>query len=75
MGIFIMSRYKNDPYPLTVKYAGECATCGCRLPRGVNAYYWPSSRKVYCLSCGEVDYRSFLESAQDEDLYNMQYGG
>lgn len=74
MGFSIMTRYKNDPYPLKVKFNSTCATCGCKLPKGVNAYYWPSSRKVYCLACGEKDYCSFLESAVDEELFNNQYG-
>lgn len=74
MGFSIMTRYKNDPYRLKVKFNSTCATCGCKLPKGVNAYYWPTSRKVYCLVCGDDDYRTFLESAVDEELYNNQYG-
>lgn len=73
-GFLLMTRYKNDPYPLKVKFNSTCATCGCMLPKGANVYYWPSSRKVYCLACGEEDYRSFRESAVDEELYNNQYG-
>ena len=69
-----MTRYKNDPYPLKVKFNSTCTTCGCKLSKGANAYYWPSSRKVYCLACGEEDYRRFLESAMDEESYNNQYG-
>jgi len=68
-----MIRYKNDPYPLKVKFNCNCATCGCKLPKGTNAYYWPSSRKVYCLSCGDKDYREFLSSAADEEWYQNQY--
>jgi len=37
MGIYIMTRYKNDPYPLTLKYAGSCAACGCSLGKGSRA--------------------------------------
>lgn len=69
MGIYIMTRYKNDPYPLTLKYAGSCAACGCSLGKGSRAYYWPSSREIYCIPCGDQDYRRFLECAQDEDFF------
>ena len=69
-----MKRYKNDPYPVTVRFNSRCSTCGCELRKGVSAYYWPSSRKVYCPSCGEQYYRRFLESAQDEEFLNSQFG-
>jgi len=68
-----MKRYQNDPYPLKVKFNSTCSTCGCRLPKGTNAFYWPAERKVYCLSCGEHDYREFLASAADEEWYQNQY--
>ena len=62
-----MSRYQNDPRVFKTKFDSKCATCGNRLPKGTNAYYWPSSRKVFCLSCGDEDYREFLSHAWDED--------
>ena len=68
-----MKRYANDPFQLRVKFTGTCATCGKKLPKGVNAYYWPSSRKLYCLACGENDYSQFLQSAADEEWYQSQY--
>jgi predicted RNA-binding Zn-ribbon protein involved in translation (DUF1610 family) len=74
MGNFPMQRYKNDPWPLKTKFPSTCAKCGRSLPKGSEAYYWPSSRKVFCPSCGEADYRQFLESAQDEEFYQNQYG-
>ncbi len=72
MGIFIMTRYKNDPFPLTVRYAGRCSRCGCALAKGAPAFYWPSSRQVLCTACGEPEYRGFLASAEDEDWYLSQ---
>ena len=63
---------KNDPSQIKVRYTGKCATCGVTLPKGVNAYYWPIGRALYCLSCGDQPYREFLLSIQDEDMYNLR---
>ncbi len=41
------------------------------FPRVSVPNYWPSSRKVFCLSCGDADYRTFLESASDEEFYQQ----
>ncbi len=60
----------NDPRPLTLRFATQCNKCGTRLGRGVIAYYWPSDRKVLCLSCGEDDFTQFLSSVADEEVYN-----
>ena len=65
-----MTRYNNDPYPLKTRFKSICGTCGCSLPKGSDAYYWPSSRKVFCLKCGDKDYREFRALAADEDRYN-----
>ena len=61
-----MKKYFNDPRPLTVRYTGTCAECGKTLKRGTQAYYWPSDGKIYCISCGESEYRQFLSAAADE---------
>jgi hypothetical protein len=66
-------QFNNDPRQLQVKWACNCSTCGAKLPKGVNAYYWPSSRKMYCLSCGDADFRQFLSSVEDEENYNHSY--
>ncbi len=64
-----MKKYFNDPRPLTVRYTGKCAECGTTLKKGTSAYYWPSDGKLYCLSCGESEYREFLSAAADEAVY------
>ncbi|MFZ4772148.1 MAG: hypothetical protein ACOYLO_18335 [Ferruginibacter sp.] len=64
-----MKQYKNDPHPLTVKYPCPCAKCGAKLIRGSFAYYWPSSRKLFCPTCGEADFNFFLSSVADEEVY------
>jgi hypothetical protein len=67
-----MIHYKNDPFPLKTKFNSKCSKCNCSLPKGTNVYYWPSEKKVYCLSCGENDYCKFLESAVDDEFYQNQ---
>ena len=64
-----MKKYFNDPRPLTVRYTGKCAECGTTLKKGSAAYYWPSDGKIYCLFCGESEYRQFLSAAADEEVY------
>ena len=68
-----MIRYKNDPYPLNVRFRCQCSKCKCTLQKGTQAYYWPLEHKILCLTCGEEDFRQFLLSAQDEDFYNIQF--
>ncbi|MBW6491884.1 MAG: hypothetical protein K0B15_11900 [Lentimicrobium sp.] len=65
-----MSTYKNDPRLLITRYESVCMTCGCKIPKGKQAYYWPRLKDVYCLPCGEQDYLDFLSSAADEEVYN-----
>ncbi|MFH1118247.1 MAG: hypothetical protein V1775_00380 [Bacteroidota bacterium] len=66
-------RYRNDPYQLNVRFNSTCEKCKLKLVKGSSAYYWPLSKKVYCLVCGETDYQAFLSSAMDEDFYSKQY--
>ena len=64
--------YKNDPLVITARF-GKCANCFKNV-QGSQVYYFPATRSVYCLDCGESDYHYFLASKQDEELYNSQYG-
>lgn len=68
-----MKRYENDPRPITTRFPSTCATCGKKIPKGINVYYYPANRKIYCLPCGETDYNAFLASAADEEWYASQY--
>jgi len=63
-------RYNNDQSELVVKWQYNCSTCGVKLPKDVNAYYLPNSKKMYCLSCGDEDFRQFHSTVADEDKYN-----
>ena len=65
-----MKKYFNDPRPITVRYPAACAECNAKLKKGSSAYYWPSDGKIYCISCGESEYRQFLSAAADEAVYN-----
>jgi hypothetical protein len=55
---------------LSTKFDSHCSNCNNKLPKGTNCYYWPRDKKVFCIPCGENDYRQFLSSAADEDVYN-----
>jgi hypothetical protein len=65
----------RDPKQLQVRYPGKCRTCGISLPKGVNAFYWPSSKSLYCIACGDQPYREFLSSVGDEEVYNGNGNG
>lgn len=65
-----MSRYSYDPRMLVSRFPSKCFKCGVSIPKGVNAYYWPKDRRIYCLDCGHDDYIAFRSAAADEDVYN-----
>lgn len=66
-----MKRYSRDPYWITMRYAGKCAGCGVAIRKGYQAYYYPATRKMYCLgSCGQAAQADFAAHAQDEEVYN-----
>jgi hypothetical protein len=62
-------RYKDDPRQIVVRYPSCCAKCQTLLSRGTVAYYWPRTKALLCSGCGEPEYRSFLSSAADEEVY------
>lgn len=64
-----MNRYTNDPRQVTAKYSSLCSRCKMKLQRGIPIYYWPLSKEVLCMSCGEEPFRQFLTSAADEEVY------
>jgi hypothetical protein len=67
-----MKSYRNDPCMIKARFDSVCKTCRCNIPKGVNCYYWPKPKHVYCLSCGETDYKRFLSSAADEEVYHRR---
>jgi len=65
-----MTSYRNDPRQITAKFTSSCQKCKCKITKGTEIYYWPATRSVYCLTCGDADYRQFILAAQDEDSYS-----
>lgn len=65
-----MTRFKNDPRIISVKFACNCSKCKRPLKIKESAYYWPSPRTVDCLDCGHEDFRSFVLAAEDEDYFS-----
>ena len=65
-----MQHYANDPRMIKARFTSSYSKCQIKLAKGVNIHYWPSSRKVFCISCGDADYTQFLSDAADEDVYN-----
>ena len=47
----------NDPRPIRTKFNSTCTSCKNIIAKGRWCYYWPTSGKVYCLHCGEAEYR------------------
>ncbi|MBE0662535.1 MAG: hypothetical protein IH597_08715 [Bacteroidales bacterium] len=65
-----MTSYIDDPRIIKTRYPATCKTCNCNIPKGINCYYWPRGKFIYCLSCGEVAYKVFLSNAADEEVYH-----
>jgi|TARA_Y100000310_G_scaffold315824_1_gene366851 hypothetical protein len=71
-----MSRYQNrDPYWLTAKFNSNCAKCETTIRKGQRAFYYPSSRTIYCEAddCGAHASRDFAACMFDETLGSMEY--
>lgn len=68
-----MKHYSNDPRRIATHFSSSCRTCGKILSKGTEAYYFPATKQVFCLSCGEASYQQFLESAFDEAQFQSQY--
>lgn len=65
-------KYRNlDPKKIKTRFKSSCNKCGVSLLKGVDAYYFPIGRHIYCIPCGHPSYQSFLESVADEEIYNM----
>ena len=66
-----MTRYKNDPRWIEVKFDGDCAkpSCGNIIKAGERAFYYPQSRSMYGDHCGHGEEASadFHAHAADEE--------
>lgn len=65
-----MKKYKGDPKKITVRFNSSCCNCNANIKKGDTAYYWPNGKLIYCLVCGEPEFRQFVSMAADEDAYN-----
>ena len=68
--------YRSDPRWIRVKYAAFCVSCKGDIHRGDSAYYYPTSRSLYCGgdSCGGERHRDFKALSFDEDVYQQGAG-
>ena len=65
----------NDPNESRARYNSQSGKCGSQIRKGDKIYIWPSAprgKKARC-ECAEGDYREFLGSKQDEQIYQHQY--
>jgi RNase P subunit RPR2 len=63
------------PRQIKTKFASTCKTCGTSIPKGINVYYFPADKAVYCLACGHDDYRQVMEAEADWQMYQAQNAG
>lgn len=68
--------YSRDPRWIRTKYPAKCASCKGDIRRGENAYYYPSTRSLYCSkdTCGGQCHRDFEAAAFDEAAYQQGHG-
>lgn len=59
---------KGDPFWMTAKFKGTCATTGCDDPirRGDRIFYYPNGKKAYVGTCAAAADRDFGSTSFDE---------
>ncbi len=62
-------RRNANPRWLTVRYAGTCAKCNAPVPKGSDAFYYPSTRSVYCPEHSEEASADYSTMTQYEEGY------
>jgi hypothetical protein len=70
-----MKRQNLNPRQIKTRYASTCKTCGTRIPKGIDAYYFPADKAVCCLTCGHNDNRQAMEAEADWQMYQAQNAG
>lgn len=63
-----MARYKRgkDPYWLKARFDSVCS-CGAKIKRGEDIYYYPNTRTAICADCGARG-----ESDMQDEILNEQ---
>lgn len=71
-----MRSYPGDPRWIVTRYAGTCANCAAPIGKGEHAFFYPTTRDLYCrkLRCGGTEAADFISHAMDEDAYHGQGG-
>jgi hypothetical protein len=55
---------------MTARFQGTCKSCGFAIKLGEQAFYYPSTKSIYCEGkCGNKAYRDFQSSVADEQFY------
>ncbi|SHK11863.1 hypothetical protein SAMN05444280_1754 [Tangfeifania diversioriginum] len=65
-----MKNYKGDPRLINARFKSSCCNCEAEIRKGESAYYWPHGKMIFCLVCGEPEFREFVSMAADENAYN-----
>ena len=65
-----MTNYKGDPRLITARFNSSCSNCEGKISKGETAYFWPHGTLIFCMVCGEPEFRQFTSMAADEDVYN-----
>jgi hypothetical protein len=68
-------RITRDPHWLNLFYPGTCRRCGATIPVHGRAWYYPSTKAVYCEKdeCGGQESRDFSAAVADERAYSAGY--
>jgi hypothetical protein len=62
----------NTPRQIKTRFASKCKTCGTSIPKGINVYYFPANKAVYCLSCGHDSFQRAMEAEADHQMFEAQ---
>jgi hypothetical protein len=64
------SRMSRDPRWLESRFPAKCSGCGVALAKGVNAFWVPASKSIYCEKCGKPLAKRFNAEVADEEFYS-----
>lgn len=64
-----MRRYSRDPRWITLRHRGTCFRCGAPMEPGDAAWYYPTTRDLFCTKtlCGKAERLDFLSAVGDEE--------
>ena len=59
--------YSQDPFWMVAKFASVCS-CGAKISKGEDIFYYPNGRKAVCGDCGRRG-----ESDLRDEILNEQF--